>query len=226
MARFVRRRKMTRPFRAMRKARMYRSAGLASYGRSVGRYMMNKAKNQIHWFRKEIALDPVYESGSNINGLQFLQVSTIPDWSDLSDNYDEYLVKKIIYTFEPQFSGSNTNTVAPYQRWMRVVHDYNDANLLSTESQYLDYSNCKSYLCTRSKPIRVTLYPRILQSVSTYPSGVVSAKSVKPGWLSTETGSNVQMFGIKYFIPTLGMTPGYGIFRIRATVILGFKNIR
>lgn len=193
-------------------------------------YPIRKFKNMVHWFRKEINLGAIYEGGVNLNGLQFLQVSTIPDWSDLSDNYDEYIVKKIIYTFEPQFTGSNTNATAPYQKWMRVVHDYNDANLLTNEDQYFDYSNCKSYLCTQARPIRITLYPKILTTVSSYPAGgapsTVSAKSTKSSWLSTETGSNVQHYGIKYFIPTLGLTVGYGIFKLRATVILGFRNIR
>lgn len=228
MARYARRRKTVRPFRNMRKARMYRSAGLASFGRRLGGYAINKMKNAVHWFRKEIKLSDISDPGSGaINGVQFFQASTIPDWSDLADNYDQYLVKKIIYTFEPQFSGTNTAGVAPYQRWMRVVHDYNDGTALSTESEYLSYNNCKSYLCARPKPIRVVLYPRLPVAVQAYAGGASFSQNKKPGWLNTSAeASQVPMYGIKYYVPSLAMAQFTPIFKVRATVVVGFKNTR
>lgn len=222
MARYARRRKSVRPFRAMRKARAYRSRGLGYYGRRVGRYIGSKA---VHWFRKELEPIMFNESGSNIHSLFYFQASTLPEWTQLKNTYDQYLVKKITLMFEPQYQGSSTNATAPYQRWMRVVHDYDDSNALTTEQEYLNYGNCKSYLTCDDKVHRVVIYPKIKTSTENYPSGTVLSKVTKPGWLDT-TAEDVQHRGVKFMIPTLQLTSGYTVMRMRVSVVIGFKNSR
>lgn len=212
----------------MQKARYYRSRGLAAYGRTLYNTAKKLAsyKNPVHWFRKEVPFTSFNQpaGGGNIHGIYYFQAYSLPDWNDLKDVYDQYLVKKIIITFEPQYNGTNASAVPPYQRWMRVVHDYNDATTLGSENEYLEYGNCKSYNLTSNKLIRVTLYPKIQNIVSTANS-TSAGKVSNPGWLNT-SADDVPMYGIKFFLPDLGIAAGYTIARMRVTAIIGCKNVR
>lgn len=226
MALYPRRRKTVRPFRAMRKARMYRSMGLRRYGAMVGRFIGRKVSNQIHSFRKMIALPDIQEtSGADQHlGFQF-NLDQLSDETDFQNMYDAYRIKKIILTLEPQLTSSNTNAQPPYQNWIRIVHDYDDVTPLSNESQYLEYGGCKSKLATSTRPIHIPLYPKIQQyTQATGGSGAVF-RSIKAGWIPT-AHDTVEHLGLKIFVPHLGLSAGYGIFKVRATFMLQFKNTK
>lgn len=175
MARYARRRKSVRPFRAMRKARMYRSAGLASFGRSVGRYVGRQVSNQIHSFRKMIALPQILSTGTSQHlGYQF-NLDQLSDEVDLQNMYDSYKIKKIILHLEPFFDTSNNQAQpVPFNAWMRIVHDYDDITPLTTESQYLEYGGCKSKPVTGKRRIDIPLYPKIQQYTQSSAGGATA----------------------------------------------------
>lgn len=224
MARFVRRRKTVRPFRAMRKARMYRSAGLASFGRTVGRYAYNRLKNPIHWFKKQVDSGLVLSTAANQHlGYQFT-FNGLEEYKEMTELYDQYLIKKIVLTFEPLFQAANSTSGVPRQSWMRIVHDYDDVTPLTSEDQYLDYTNCKSRLMNGSRPISVVLYPKVLKP-SLEVGGTPVYSGAKSGWISTDF-DNVAHLGIKVFIPDNGTPNGYGLFKVRTTYHIAFKNSR
>lgn len=224
MARYARRRKSVRPFRAMRKARFYRSAGLGAFGRRVGRYVGRKISNQIHTFRKMIALADITETLSDQHKTYQFNLDQLSDEGDFQNMYDAYKIKKIILHLEPMLNSSNTNAVAPFQKWLRVVHDYDDVTALTSEDQYLQYGGCKSRKMTSGSVINIPLYPKIqVVNQSSGPSEIY--RPVNPGWIPT-THDQVDHLGLKIFIPTLQLTQGYTIFRVRATFIFQMKNTK
>lgn len=225
MARFVRRRKTVRPFRAMRKARMYRSLGLRKYGATVGRFLGRKVSNQIHNFRKMITLPVIASTGTDQHlGYQF-KLAQLSDDADFANMYDTYLIKKIILHLEPIYDATNASGVAPYQRWLRIVHDYDDVDPLSNETQYLEYGGCKSKPVVGKRSIHIPLYPKIQQyTQSTGGTGAVF-RSVKAGWIPT-AHPNVEHLGLKIFVPSVGLAADVYMFNVRATFIMAFKNTK
>lgn len=223
MARFVSRRKTVRPFRAMRKARMYRSVGLRKYGATVGRFIGRKISNHIHTFRKQVMMGTLVETGADQHlGYQF-NLDQLSDETDFQSMYDSYKIKKIILHMEPVLTASNTNNTAPFNYRMRIVHDYDDINLLANENQYLQYGNCRSVLVASPRVVNIPLYPKIQQYTQSGNGTTAVFRAVKAGWIPTEHDL-VQHLGLKIFLPTLGLTQGNGIFRLRATFIVQFKN--
>lgn len=224
MAKYARRRKSVRPFRAMRKARMYRSVGLRSFGTTVGRFIGRKISNAVHTFRKEVQMPALFETSADQHLAYQFTANQLPEWPQFQEIYDQYMIKKVVLTFEPQWSGSNTNAVAPFQRWIRIVHDYDDATPLAAETDYLEYTNCKSRLASQPRTIRTVLYPKVLKPAYIL-GGSFQTQPAKSGWLDTDSYT-VPHLGLKVFTPTLGLTNGYVMYRVRATFILKFKNSR
>lgn len=222
MARYVRRRKSVRPFRAMRKARMYRSAGLGAFGRRIGRFVGRKISNAVHTFRKQVVLSPIFETGSDQHlGYQF-NLDQLADEGDFQNLYDSYKIHKVILTLEPQFSGTNTNAVGPYQKWLRIVHDYDDITPLASQNAYLEYGGCKSKLAVAGRVISIPLYPKIQQYTQSGDGSTSVFRAIKAGWIPT-AHDQVQHLGLKIFVPTMGLTNGYGIFAVRATFVFSCR---
>jgi len=220
---FYRRRKTVRPFRAMRKARMYRSMGLRKYGATVGRFVGRKLANAIHTFRKQVVLSAIAETGSDQHLAYQFNLDQLQEESEFQNLYDSYRIKKIILNLEPQFSGTNTKDVAPYQKWIRVVHDYDDVTPLTSQNQYLEYAGCKSHLAATSRIIRIPLYPKIQVINQTSGGSGNVTRPVAPAWIPTAS-DQVDHLGLKIFVPTLGLSQGYGIFNVRATFVVQCKN--
>lgn len=221
MARYARRRKTVRPFRAMRKARMYRSKGLYAFGRSMYRGARNLA-NAVHTFRKSVMLSNITDTGSIQHlGYQF-NLDQLAEEADFQSLYDSYKIKKIILSLEPQFSGTNASA-APYQNWLRVVHDYDDITPLTTQNQYLEYAGCKSHLVTQPRIIRIPLYPKI-QTINQTSGGTgLITRPVKSTWLPTASDL-VDHLGLKIMVPSCGLSVGSVLFLVRATFVIQMKN--
>jgi len=210
--------------RVMRKARQYRSRGLMAFGNRVGRYIGKQISNKIHTFRKQIDMGFLLETGGaqhKVYNFHFAQLTESPE---LAEIYDQYKINKVILSFEPQFSGTNANLVAPYQNWMRIVHDYDDVLPLVNDGDYLEYSNCKSKLAVSNRIIGTVLYPKILGQTA-IDGGVPVYNGSKASWLSTDY-KNINHLGLKILVPTVGLPVGTAMFRVRATMMCSFKNSR
>lgn len=222
MARYARRRKSVRPFRAMRKARMYRSVGLGAFGRRVGRYIGSRVKNPIHWFKKQIDGGLITSHAANQHLVYQFTYNSLEEYKEMTELYDQYLIKKITLTFEPLVNSQGY--AAPAQLWMRIVHDYDDATPLTQESQYLDYTNCKSRLMNGTRAIRTVLYPKVLKPALEV-GGTPVYSGAKPGWISTDF-DNVAHLGLKVFIPNTGLAAAAPIFKVRIQYDIAMKNSR
>lgn len=224
MAKYARYRKRRGLGRTLRRARRYRASGLGSFGYRVGRYMGRKISNLVHTFRKEFPLPQIVSTTADQNLAYQFTANTLPEFPNFIELYDQYKIAKIVLSFEPKYSGTNTSGIAPIQKWMRIVHDYDDANPLATEDQYLDYSNCKSRLCTQGRVIRMVLYPKVLKPAYIL-GGSFQTQPSKSGWLDTDSYT-VPHLGLKVFVPDLGLPINYGMFNVRCTYVLKFKNSR
>lgn len=187
-------------------------------------YPIRKISNLIHTFRKEFTLPSIVSTGADQNLVYQFTANTLPEWPNFIELYDQYLINKIVLTFEPTFSGSNNPAIAPLQRWMRIVHDYDDANPLTTEDQYLDYVNCRSRLCSNNRIIRAVLYPKVLKPTYIL-GGSFQTQPAKSGWLDTDSYT-VPHLGLKVFVPNTLQPVGNTMFSVRATYFLKLKNSR
>lgn len=221
---YARRRKSVRPFRAMRKARMYRSMGLARFGTSVGRFIGRKVSNQIHTFRKQIMLSNISDTGADQHLSYQFNLDQLADEADFQNMYDAYKIAKIILTLEPLWNGANVSGTNPTQRWMRIVHDYDDVTPLTNESQYLEYGGCKSKLMNSPRVVTIPLYPKIQIANQTSGGTGTIYRPVSPGWIPT-THDQVDHLGLKLFVPTLYLSD-QTLFRVRATFVIKCKNTK
>jgi hypothetical protein len=123
------------------------------------------------------------------------------------------------------YNQTGDSAVSPYNQKISVVHDYNDANPLTQEDDYLEYSNCKRYNPIGNGAIKITLYPKInniVENVGGASNAFTSMNSNKV-WLNIQE-DEVPHFGLKVFIPTGIATVGAAILRVRAKFDLSFKN--
>jgi len=195
-----------------------------------------KTQNKIHSFIRLCDKDTLYPGANGPNTITELGVNqhlaysfkldNVVNPADFTNLYDQYKINKITLMLEPTFDQTSSTSPPLYARKIRVVHDYNDNNILSDEDDYLEYSNCKSYSPFTKSGIRITLFPKlnnILQNVGGAANAFNSVNSTKV-WLNIDS-DEVPHFGIKIFIPG-GLTTGEGavMFRVRAKYHLSLKN--
>lgn len=202
------------------------------FGRRVYR---KKTQNKVHSFIRWCDKDTQYpgatgpslitETGSVQHLAYTFKLDNVVNPSDFTNLYDSYKINKITLFIEPQWD--QTGSVAngnPINRRIRVVHDYNDADPLTDEDQYLEYSNCKSYSAVRNKTIAITLYPKlnnVIENVLGTPNAYTSMSSSK-AWLNM-ADDEVPHFGLKIMIPSI-TSEGVQVFRVRAKYHLSMKN--
>lgn len=197
--------------------------------------MRKKITNQIHRFIRWGQSGTSYSTTgpSLINALTSNQnlgytfsLRNVVNVVDFTSLYDQYRINKVTIYMEPYW-----NTTAPANiglsnnRKMRIVHDYNDNDLLSVENQYLEYSNCKSYNTVAHGTIKIVLYPKIAQVVENV-GGTANGFNAVPSnkmWLNT-VDDQILHFGIKAFIPGFITSTDQPLLNVRVKFDLSFKN--
>lgn len=198
-----------------------------AYGRRVGgrKKTQNKVHTFVRWCDKEatyqtaVGPNQISESGVDQNLTYAFQLSNAVNASDFINLYDRYKINKIQLFLEPTASQTNIPVANPQNKKVRVVHDYTDNLPLTQEDDYLEYANCKSYNPISGRTIKLTLYPKILNTVL----GGYTTQSSKNQWLST-ADDDILHFGLKIFIPASITSVGGVIFRVRAKYWLSMCN--
>ncbi len=194
------------------------------------RKTQNKVHSYIRWADKDTLYpsstgpNSINETGAIQNLAYSFKLDNVVNPSDFTNLYDMYKINKVVLHLEPVMNQTAFPVNAPTNRRIRVVHDYNDNNPLTQEDDYLEYSNCKSYSSVRGAPIRITLYPKINNTVEN--SGGTNAFTSIPSnkvWLNI-ADDEVPHFGLKIFIPAGIATSEALIFKVRAKFHLSFKN--
>lgn len=194
--------------------------------------IVNKVHRYLRWSDKDTqfpgATGPVVINASpaDQNLAYSFKLDNVVNPSDFVNLYDQYRINKVTIYLERQLNQTGTVTVnSPNNQRIRVVHDYNDNNVLTQEDDYLEYSNCKSYQIIGNGSIKITLYPKInniVENVGGSASAFTSMNSNKV-WLNIAE-DEVPHFGIKMFIPAYVTSEGVTLFKVRAKFDLSFKN--
>lgn len=206
-----------------RRTRYYRRKRMYKTSRKLYKYT-------VHNFRQTVEFPSVRVDSLGSNVCWAPVAGDLSQFGAFSGIYDQYKIKKITFRIEPPFTqnelfanlGSNTTTT---NKFIRVVHDYDDTAPLTAESQYLEYANMKSYPSVTTKPIRITLYPKIAGLLNQIPAGNASYMA-SPKWVDCGN-PQVPHMGIKAFFP--GIAPAgtnTQVWRIFATFLVQFKNLR
>lgn len=198
-----------------------------AYGRRVGG--RKKTQNKVHTFVRWCDKDATYqtsvgpniiaETGADQNLTYAFQLSNCVNASDFVNLYDRYKINKIQLFLEPRLNQTAGPVAYPQNKKIRVVHDYTDNLPLTGEDDYLEYANCKSYNPISGRTIKITLYPKILNTVL----GGFTTQSSKNQWLST-ADDDILHFGLKMFIPQNISSDGNQLFTVRAKYWLSMCN--
>lgn len=214
------RRKLTRrrrPMRMLKAVRPYKK-------------ITNQVHRYIRWADKDQSFPDsgtspavIVETGTNQNFSYSFKLRNVVNSVDFTSLYDMYRINKVTIFIERSGSFSNVN-LGPLNRYFRIVHDYNDNNLLVSEDDYLEYSNCKTYAASGMRPIKVVLYPKIANKIEDQAGATAfTAMSSNKVWINT-VDDNVPHFGVKLFVPAGIASSGQEIARIRVKFDLSFKN--
>lgn len=216
---FYRRRKFVRRRRPNRR-----------YG---GRKTVNKIHTFVRWCDKDTTygvtgLNTIVEAGANQHLSYQFKLDNVSGVSDFTNLYDGYKINKIQLFLEPQYDqAQGVGSAGPISKKIRVVHDYNDATILTDEDEYLQYGNCKSYFPWSRRGIRITLYPKlnnIIENVGGNATGFTSMNSNRQ-FLNIAT-DEVPHFGIKMFIPGGMVSNDTVMFRVRAKFWLSMRGTK
>jgi len=200
--------------------------------RRVGR----KTANKVHTFVRLCDKDTKYpnnagpsiitETGSDQNLAYTFMLDNVVNPTDFTNLYDSYRINKVQLMLEPAYDQSaQVNNLNPAVKKIRVVHDYNDANILSQEDDYLEYANCKSYSPWSRRGIKITLYPKVNNTIEDQGgNNAFTFMNSNRLWLNI-ANDQVPHFGIKIFIPGGLSTAETGLlFRVRAKFWLSMKS--
>lgn len=216
------RRKLTRrrrPMRMLKAVRPYKK-------------IANQVHRYVRWADKDTFFPTITTGPSLILALAVDQnlsysfnMRNMVNSVDFQSLYDMYRINKVTVFLE-RFWNNTGDTIAgtPYNQKIRVVHDYNDNNLLSNEDNYLEYSNCKSYNIVGNGAAKIVLYPKIAQVIENV-GGTQGFNAIPSNkvWLNT-VDDQIPHFGIKVFIPAGTSTVGQALFRVRVKFDVSFKN--
>lgn len=200
------------------------------FGRRVYR---KKTQNKVHSFIRWCDKDTQYpgatgpnaitETGANQHLAYSFKLDNVVNPSDFTNLYDMYRINKVTLFIEPLWDQSGSLSL-PVSKRIRVVHDYNDNNPLTDEDQYLEYANCKSYTPLRKSPIKITLFPKINNTVENVGGGqAFTSMPSNKVWLNM-ADDEVPHFGLKIFIPAQIHNNDIRLFNVRAKFHLSMKN--
>lgn len=201
------------------------------------RRYVKKTVNKVHTFVRWADKDSTYgaygpnsinETGSDQHLTYQFKLDQVSAVSDFVSLYDMYKINKVQLYLEPLWDQTSAISGAnPNSKKLLVVHDYNDANQLTNEDDYLQYGNCKRYFPWSRRGIRITLYPKInniIENVGGAATGYTSMNSNKQ-FLNIST-DEVPHFGIKIMVPG-GMTAvESAMFRVRAKFWLSMRGTK
>lgn len=190
--------------------------GKKALRRTMRRGMIRKIQNQIHHFKRTALIEDIVSiNAAGLNKAYSFTLNQLPNAAEFVALYDSYKIKSITIRVEPAFSVNQmTANQVLSAKFVRVVHDYDDASALGTEQDYYEYGNMKSYSCL--KPFKVILYPKV--SAEIYRTALTTGyEQRKSPWLDLSSqGADIPHYGIKMFFPYLGIDNAFQ-FRVIAT---------
>jgi len=162
-----------------------RKSGTLATGRvyrAVARKKYTRNSSKIHLFNRTVKIGTMDLDGAEDGGAITFQLSSLPNYTEFTELYDQYMICGIRVELIPRFSSSDINPLDTYST-LPCVHsvlDFNDITGATGLDDMLQYMNYKR---TRGNVIHRRYFrPAVLvQTVSTG-----TGKSSKWGvWLDT-----------------------------------------
>lgn len=213
------RRKYVRRRRSMLKAvRPYRKIT-----NQVHRYL-RWAQSNAYFPDSTVGPNLILSKNTNQHFSYSFNLRNVVNSVDFQSLYDMYKINKVTIYLE-RLQTQNIMQNSSFNKFVRCVHDYNDNNILTSENEYLEYSNCKSYPIVGQRPIKITLYPKIANKVENVLGGTgFQAIASSKTWLNT-VNDQIPVFGIKLFIPSFTLQPeDTPLLQVRVKFDMSFKN--
>lgn len=216
---FFNRKRLRSRSRSVRRAKRRYVRNLRKYSR---RSRINRS-TAYHLYRRTVLVEELNDGGGVHKAWDF-KLSNLVNYSDFTNLYDAYKIKKVILRIEPTSDGNDLYNIGTLSnKFIRVVHDYDDAGVLTAEADYFEYQNMKSYPACGGV-IKITLYPKV--AGMTYRGVATTGYSqIRPPFLDTASSADVPHYGIKAYFPGIGQSGKLG-WRIFATYIFICKDSR
>lgn len=167
------------------------------------KYMPMRISSQIHRFKRtyEGTMDITDGAGignfagnGNNNGCFMLE--DLINYTEFTNLFQQYRIKGIKMTFMPLGNTSYIGNTSYSLPQLGFVYDTDDANVLTTRSDYQQYNTLKEYRLDR--PVRKWVVPKLSTSVYGGVTPAYSQMSNKK-WITTAT-TDAQYYGCKWFV--------------------------
>lgn len=164
------------------------------------RYTGKKSYKKIVEIKRVVSLAGVNQT-SAIQHLSYqFKLSDLPNYTELTNLYDQYKIKSVQLKFVPTVTGSDMNPQATSVALPSIhsVLDFSDATALTSLNDYLQYSTYK-----QTAPLKTHkrfIYPKQLQYAQDQSTGLSALADVKNIWVRSES-PNINHLGCKVMIP-------------------------
>jgi len=194
-----------------------------------------KIQNRVHTYVRWADRDAQYpaangpsqivETGSAQNLVYNFKLDNLTTKSDFTNLYDAYKITKVVLYLE-RLKNDTDDAITPLNKKVCVVWD-DDGDALTTEDQYLEYSNCRRYSPIGNGAIKLTVYPKVstpILNVGGNPTAYHSIPSTN-NWIKIED-DEVPHFGLKIFVPGGIIATQVPLFTVRAKFYLAMKGAK
>lgn len=196
----IRRRRygVRRPRRRVAAATVYRRYGARPAMRGALRSMITRPNT--YDFKRKVFYEnaiTVSAAGANYANAWSFQFGLLPNVTDFTNLYDQYLIKKIVFKIIPKFTQAlmNVGTVSDDLPQIHTAIDYDDSTNPASISAMCEY---QSHKMTRGNKMHVrTLVPKVELDVASA-AGASAPKAFQ--WLDCDV-TNTDHRGIKVYIP-------------------------
>lgn len=154
---------------------------------------------RIHSFKRTCILSPITVNNAGVASELTFKLSDLPDYTDFQSLFDQYRIKAVKIQFVPNFTNSPM-TASVNSIGMHSIHSAIDHNSSTDPPAVLDLMQIDTY-----KRTRLDRGLKRYFKVNTIDSWGATT-NVETGWnkwLSTENGSAVEYYGLRYVIDAL-----------------------
>lgn len=213
-----------------RKRLRSRSRSVRRFARRSGRFVRKFTRRSrinraitFHQYRRTFHIEDINDATNGSHKTYAFKFNQLPNYADFLNMYDAYKIKKIILRIEPTGTVNDmVNMSTMSNKYIRVVHDYDDSLPLVNESDYFEYQNMKSYSAI-GKAFKIVLYPRLISL--TYRTESTLGQSQSKSRLIDMQQQDVPHLGLKIFFPGIGRN-GLLAWRVFGTMMFVCKDTR
>lgn len=198
-----------------------------------------RGPSKIHYFKRTVKISDVtasYNSATGVStqiaGAYVLSLDTLPNYTEFTTLYDQYMIKGVKLSFVPSASAYMNNTLSGSPNplgWSRFhsAIDWDDSTTPANENVILQYSTLKT--TPGWKQHSRYFRPKVRQAavIDTTTGAMRAVTANRSPWLDCDS-PDVEHYGLKVFCAapvntTVSTSITYSVY---ATVYVAMKNVR